>query len=63
MSRRKTPTQAAIARAVKAVISNKLKVARVEIDGERIIVIPAEAAHESVTVTPLAAWKASRGSR
>jgi hypothetical protein len=60
VSRRKTASQTAIARAVKAVISAGLKVARVETDGERVIIVPAEATE---SVTELDAWRAKRHAR
>jgi hypothetical protein len=62
VSRRKTASQTAITRAVKAVVSAGLKVARVETDGERVIVVPGEST-QPATVTALEKWRARRAPR
>ncbi len=56
----RAPTKAAIARAVEAVMSIGLKVVRVEIDRDRIIVVSAEA---NEPPTALDAWRAKRDAR
>lgn len=61
MARRRTITQAAIARAVKGAQAAGLKVGRVEIEGDRIVIHSGE---EPVgSMTKLEAWRASRGAR
>lgn len=61
MARRQIITQAAIARAVKGAQAAGLKVGRVEIEGDRIVIHSGE---EPVgPMTKLEAWRAGRGSR
>jgi len=61
MPRRQIITQAAIARAVRGAQAAGLKVGRVEIEGDRIVIHSGE---ETVaSMTKLEAWRANRGAR
>lgn len=62
MPRRQMITQAAIARAVKGAQAAGLKVERVEIDGDRIVIHSGEVVSAGEP-TLLAQWRAGRGSR
>ncbi|EHP92932.1 hypothetical protein [Methylorubrum extorquens] len=61
MARRSVITQAAIARAVKGAQAAGLKVGRVEIEGDRIVIHSGE--EPAGPMTKLEAWRASRGAR
>lgn len=61
MSRRAAPTQAEISRAVKAVRASGLPVARVEVDGTKIIVLTGQEAAEPTSA--VAEWRRKRDAR
>lgn len=61
MPRQPKLSQAAIARAVKGAQAAGLKVGRVEIEGDRIVIHSGE--EPAGAMTKLEAWRASRGSR
>ena len=60
MPRRSTITQAAIARAVKGAQAAGLKVGRIVIEGDRIVIHSGEKV--ATPLTKLETWRASRGS-
>lgn len=62
MPRRPSATQAAIARAVKGALGGGIKVGRVEVEGERIIVHASEPVLPA-PATELDAWRAKRNAR
>lgn len=61
MARRPVVTQAAIARAVRGAQAAGLKVGRVEIEGDRIVIHSGD--ETTGAMTKLEAWRASRGAR
>lgn len=62
MPRRPSATQAAIARAVKGAQEGGIKVGRIEIEGERIVVHASESG-PAAPATELDAWRAKRNAR
>lgn len=62
MPRRPSATQAAIARAVKGAQAAGLKVGRVEVEGDRIIIHSSESG-PTAPATELDAWRAKRNAR
>ncbi|UGB25568.1 hypothetical protein LPC10_22195 [Methylorubrum sp. B1-46] len=62
MPRQPKATQAAITRAVKGALAAGLKVGRVEIDGNRIVVHPSEDVRPE-PASELDAWRAKRNAR
>jgi hypothetical protein len=61
-ARRHSATQSEITRALKAAKLAGVNVGRFEVDGNKIVIVAVEAV-KSEPETPLAVWKASRGSR
>lgn len=61
MARRQIITQAAIARAVRGAQAAGLKVGRVAIEGDRIVIHSGE--ETAAAMTKVEAWRANRGAR
>lgn len=63
MARRQTATQAAIARAVKGAQAAGLKVDRIEVEGDRIVIHSSPEAAQAEPATEFDAWRARRDAR
>ncbi len=63
MARRQTATQAAIARAVKGAQAAGLKIGRVEIEGDRIVIHSSAEPVQAAPASDFDAWRAKRDAR